>query len=51
MDYWWYAFEIPYVSLIICTMGITAIIFGATAYLKKKIFSDNLIDVLKREET
>lgn len=51
MDYWWYAFEIPYVSLIICTIGITAIIFGATAYLKKKIFSDNLIDVLKREET
>ena len=49
IDYWWYAFETPYVSLIICTVGITAIILIATAYLKKKIFSDNLVDILKNE--
>ena len=51
IDYSWYAFEIPWLSLIISAIGIILVTVISTMYLKKKIFADNLVEVLKREES
>ena len=51
IDYSWYSFEIPWLSLIISAIGIILVTVIATMYLKKKIFADNLVEVLKREES
>ena len=50
IDYNWYSFEIPWLSIVISIVGIVIVTFISTIYLKKKIFSENLIEVLKQEE-
>lgn len=50
IDYWWYAFEVPWSGIIISIVGMCVVMLIATLYLKKKIFEDDLMEVLKREE-
>lgn len=50
LDYNWYGFEIPWMSMIISIVGIVIVTLISTIYLKKKIFTENLIEVLKQEE-
>lgn len=49
INYIIYNFQVPWVALIICTIAIAVITMVSTIYLKKKIFSTNLMDVLKSE--
>ena len=48
IDFTWYAFEIPWVSVIVSTLGIAIVTIISTIYLKKKIFVDDLMEVLRR---
>ena len=50
IDFTWYAFEIPWLSIVFSIIGIVLVILISTIYLKKKIFTNNLIEVLKEEE-
>lgn len=50
IDYTWYRLEIPWISIAISVIGIIIVTAISTIYLKKKIFADNLIEVLKQEE-
>ena len=50
IDYAWYAFEVPWIAILISIVGMSAIMIIATIYLKKKIFEDDLMEILKREE-
>ncbi len=50
IDFTWYAFEIPWVSVIVSTLGIAIIAIMSTLYLKKKIFVNDLMEVLRKEE-
>lgn len=50
IDFTWYAFEIPWLSIVFSIIGIVLVILISTIYLKKKIFINNLIEVLKEEE-
>lgn len=50
IDYWLYAFEVPWGGIIVSVIGIILVMTIATLYLKKKIFEDDLMEVLKREE-
>ena len=50
IDFTWYAFEIPWLSIVFSIIGIVLVILISTIYLKKKIFTNNLIGVLKEEE-
>ena len=49
VDYLWYPFEIPWGALIISGIGIIGVMLLATIYLKKKIFTDNLMETLRKE--
>lgn len=49
VNYRWYAFEMPWNSLVISLILIVLIIIFFTFYLKKRLFSGNLIEILKRE--
>lgn len=50
IDFTWYAFEIPWLSIVFSIIEIVLVILISTIYLKKKIFTNNLIGVLKEEE-
>ena len=50
IDYKWYAFEIPWLSIVLSVVGIIVVTLISTAYLKKKIFTNNLIEILKDED-
>lgn len=50
IDFTWYAFEIPWLAIIFSIIGIVLVILISTIYLKKKIFTNNLIEVLKEED-
>ena len=50
IDFTWYAFEIPWTSVIVSTLGIAIIAIMSTLYLKKKIFVNDLMEVLRKEE-
>ena len=50
IDYLWYSFEIPWISILISILAILLVTIISTIYLKKKIFVDDLMDILKREE-
>lgn len=50
IDFTWYAFKIPWTSVIVSILGITLVTIISTIYLKKKIFVDDLMEVLRKEE-
>ena len=50
IDFTWYAFKIPWTSVIVSILGITLVTIISTIYLKKKIFLDDLMEVLRKEE-
>lgn len=50
IDYLWYSFEIPWTPILISILAILLVTIISTIYLKKKIFVDDLMDILKREE-
>lgn len=50
LDRYIYNFQIPFKSIVICIIAITLIIIISTIYLKKKISSKSLIDILRKEE-
>ena len=50
IDYLWYSFEIPWTPILISVLAILLVTIISTIYLKKKIFVDDLMDILKREE-
>lgn len=50
IDYLWYSFEIPWIPILISILAILLVTIISTIYLKKKIFVDDLMDILKREE-
>ena len=50
IDYTWYGFETPWLSILFSVIGIILVTLISTAYLKKKIFSNNLIKILKEED-
>lgn len=49
IDYLWYSFEIPWMPITISILAILLVTIISTIYLKKKIFVDDLMDILKRE--
>ncbi len=49
-DYIIYSFQVPWGALLISAIAIIIITLVATIYLKKKIFTNNLIETLKKEE-
>ena len=49
IDTRWYSFEVPWTSIIISTLIAILMIILSTRYLKKRVFSDNLISILKSE--
>lgn len=50
IDYLWYSFEIPLSAIVFSAISITLIIILSTIYLKKKLFIDNYIEIIKSEE-
>ena len=50
INYIIYNFQIPWVAIIISIIAIVIITILATIYLKSKIASENLIDILKKED-
>lgn len=50
IDYLWYSFEIPWTPVLVSVLVILLVTIISTIYLKKKIFVDDLMDILKREE-
>lgn len=51
IEYIIYNFEIPWLAIIISVIGIIFLITIATVYLKKKLFSVDLIETLRKEGT
>lgn len=49
IDYLWYSFEIPWMPITISILAILLVTIISTIYLKKKIFVDDLMEILKRE--
>ena len=49
IDYLWYSFEIPWRPILISILAILLVTIISTIYLKKKIFVDDLMDILKKE--
>ena len=45
----WNGTKTPWSALIISGIGVNDVMLLATIYLKKKIFTDNLIETLRKE--